>query len=167
MSLFQETWKLNLPFLSQLRCHLFPMVNSEMGRLTLKYTSQNKYRRLVIAFIRGLAFLLSGIMSNVMSITDTGANMEFDSLGIRTVVPVNAVPHGQTQLIKITVITDVSKYITISQDEMLVAFGIQCQPDELQLGAPVTITIPHCMTLSQLDQISPILYSGHGDFGKY
>ena len=106
-------------------------------------------------------------MSNVIAITASGANMEFDSLGIRTVVPANAVPRGQTQLIKISVITDVSKYITISQDEMLVAFGIQCQPDGLQLGAPVTITIPHCMTLSQLDQVSPILYSGQGTFGKY
>ena len=105
-------------------------------------------------------------MSNVMSITAAGANMEFDSLGIRTVVPANAVPRGQTQLIKITVITDVSKYMTISQDEMLVAFGIQCQPDGLQLRGAVTITIPHCMTLSQLDQVSPILYSGRGDFGE-
>ena len=106
-------------------------------------------------------------MSNVMSITAAGANMEFDSLGIRAVVPANAVPHGQTHLIKISVITDVSKYITISQDEMLVAFGIQCEPDGLPLRALVTITIPHCMTLSQIDQVSPILYSGQGEFGKY
>ena len=105
-------------------------------------------------------------MSNVMSITDAGADMQFESLGIRTVVPSNAIPRGQTQLIKISVITDVSKYITISRDEMLVAFGIQCEPDGLQLGAPVTITVPHCMTLSQLDQVSPILYSGQGAFGK-
>ena len=105
-------------------------------------------------------------MSNVMAITAAGADMEFDSLGIRTVVPANAVPRGQTQLIKISAITDVSNYITISQDEMLVAFGIQCLPDGLQLGAPVIITIPHCMTLTQLDQVSPILYSGSGDFGK-
>ena len=107
-------------------------------------------------------------MSNVISITARGADMQFESLGVRTVVPANAVPRGQTQLIKITVITDVSKYITIREDEVLVAFGIQCQPDGLQLiGAPVTITIPHCMTLSQIDQISPILYSGQGVFGKY
>ena len=106
-------------------------------------------------------------MSNVMSITAAGAKMEFESLGIRTVVPANAVPRGQTQLIKITVITDVSKYITINQDEMLVAFGIQCEPDELQLGASVAITIPHCMTLSQINEVSPILYSGRGEFGKW
>ena len=105
-------------------------------------------------------------MCNVMSITDTGADMQFDSLGIRTVVPANAVSHGQTHLIKISVITDVSKYITISQDEMVVAFGIQCQPDGLKLGAPVRITIPHCMTLTQLDRVSPILYTGQGEFGK-
>ena len=93
--------------------------------------------------------------------------MQFDSLGIKTVVPASAVSHGQTHLIKISVITDVSKYITINHDEMVVAFGIQCQPDGLQLGAPVTITIPHCMTLSQLDQVAPILYSGQGEFGNY
>ena len=105
-------------------------------------------------------------MSNVMSITAVGANMEFDSVGIRMVVPANAVPRGQTQLIKISAITDVSKFITINQDETLVAFGIQCQPDGLQLRGPVTISIPHCMTLTQIDQVSPILYSGKGEFGK-
>ena len=101
----------------------------------------------------------------MVPIADGGVNIEFESVGIRTVVPANALPPGQAQLVKITVITDVTKFMKISTDEILVAFGIQCLPDGLQLRAPVTVTIPHCMVLDQTDEISPILYAGHGEIG--
>ena len=93
--------------------------------------------------------------------------MEFESLGIKTVVPANAFPPGETQLVKISVVTDVSKFINIAQDEVLVAFGIQCQPSGLALRVPVTISIPHCMTLTKTEEIIPILYAGTGEFGTY
>ena len=101
-----------------------------------------------------------------MVIANDEVVMNFESLGIRTVVPANAVPTGQTQLVKITVITDVARYMRIRDDEILVAFGIQCQPDGFQPRAPLTIAVPHCMTLSRLDEVSPVLYSGEGEFGK-
>ena len=99
-------------------------------------------------------------MSYVMAITHEGGEMTFDSLGIRTVVPSNAVPPGQTQLIKISIITHLSDYITMREDEVLGTSGIQCLPDGLQLRSPIKIIIPHCTPLSACAEVIPVLYSG-------
>ena len=98
-----------------------------------------------------------------MKLTPGGGSIEFKPLGIRAVIPPNAVPASQTELIMISVITNVSKYIPIREDEILVAFGVQCLPDGLQL--PVTIIIPHCAPSSRLDEVIPVVYSGSGEIG--
>ena len=105
-------------------------------------------------------------MSHVMAITNEGGEMIFDSLGIRTVVPSNAVPPGRTQLIKISLITQLSDYITMRDDEVLGTSGIQCLPDGLQLHCPLKIIIPHCTPLSACDEVRPVLYSGNEPMGN-
>ena len=57
-------------------------------------------------------------MSYVMAITRKGGTLEIEALGIRAVIPPNAVAPGQTQLIKISAITNVSKYIPKETNEM-------------------------------------------------
>ena len=108
-------------------------------------------------------FLLSGIFSYVMKLTPGGGNIEFKPLGIRAVVPPNAVPASETELIMISVITKVSKYIPVREDEILVAFGVQCLPNGLEL--PVSIIIPHCAPSSRLDEVIAVVYSGSGEIG--
>ena len=98
-----------------------------------------------------------------MALTDGGGRINFKPLGIRTVILPKAGIADQTRAIMISVITNVSKYIQAREDEILVAFGIQCLPDGLQL--PASITIPHCAPLSRLDEVTPVVYSGSGEIG--
>ena len=100
-----------------------------------------------------------------MSLTAAGGTIEFKPLGIQAVIPPNSPAARGSPLIMISVITNVSKYIRLREDEILVAFGIQCLPDGLQL--PVSITIPHCAPASRLDEVVPVVYSGHGEIGRY
>ena len=106
------------------------------------------------------------MFSHVMAVTHEGGRVEFQSLGVYIEVPANAIGSGQTELMKISIITDVAKYLPKRHDEVLVAFGIQCLPDGLQLNLPVRITIPHCASLQKPGEITPILYSGSGEIGK-
>ena len=111
--------------------------------------------------------LLTGIMSYVMVITHRGGTLQIESLGIQAVIPPNAVSPGQTQQIKISAITNVSKYVPKEKKEMWVAFGIECLPDGTNLRAPVTIIIPHCIPLLQVKVLEPVVYSGRGNEGDF
>ena len=104
-------------------------------------------------------------MSHVMAITNSDARFEFNTLHITAVVSPDTLPPGQTQLVSMTVITDISKYVQTRDDEIYPAFGIQFYPDGLRLKAPITITIPHCALLDNSEDISPVLYSGSGQMG--
>ena len=101
-----------------------------------------------------------------MALTNEGGQIVFESLGVRIEVPSNAVATNRTELIKISVITDVAKVIPRKHDELLPAFGIQCLPDGLRFNVPIKVTIPHCVSLSRTDGFTPIMYSGSGEIGK-
>ena len=102
-------------------------------------------------------------MSRVEVLSDKRKRLQFGSLGIHATLPANAVPLRHEQIIKISVITDVSKYVKRSENELFVAFGIQCLPDGLQLTAPINVTIPHCFLVADGDEVIPVLYSGDGE----
>ena len=101
-----------------------------------------------------------------MALTNKGGRIEFQSLGVCIEIPANAVSLRQTELIKISIITDVAKYLPKRHDELFVAFGIQCLPNGLPLNLPIKITIPHCASLQKPGEITPILYSGSGEIGN-
>ena len=104
-------------------------------------------------------------MSYVMAITHKGEEMEFESLGIRAVVPPHTVLPGTTQLIKISIFAQLSDYISMREDEVLGTSGIQFLPDGLQLHSPLKIIIPHCTPLSACNDVIPVLYSGSDQRG--
>ena len=91
--------------------------------------------------------------------------MEIEPFGIEIVIPANAFTSSETQL-EIAIITDASKYLPLKKDEVETAFGIQILPDGVQFNTAVTVTIPHCISSSRLDQAIPIVYSGTGKIGK-
>ena len=112
-----------------------------------------------------IIYCYAGIMSHVMAITNSDARFEFNTLHITAVVSPDTLPPGQTQLVSITVITDISKYVQTRNDEIYPALGIQFQPDGLRLKAPITITIPHCALLDNSEDVCAVLYSGSGQIG--
>ena len=115
-------------------------------------------------------FTLTGELSRVIEVTHAGGLLELESMGVRVVVPRNAFPGRRTQLIMISIITNVAECIEWNTDDMPVAFGVQCQPDGLQFQFPATVTIPHCGVLSSVDRsvdrVTPVLYRGKGVIGK-
>ena len=103
----------------------------------------------------------------LVKITNEGGLVELEKFGIRIDIPPNALTAGQRRLIKISVITDLTKYVTSDEDddEIIPAFGIQCLPNGLEFNVPVTLTIPHCVKLSSPGSVTPILYSGRDGTG--
>ena len=102
----------------------------------------------------------------MIEVTHAGGHLELESMGVRAVVPRNAFPGRGTQLIMISIITNVAECIAWNTDDMPVAFGVHCQPDGLRVQFPVTVTIPHCGVLSSVDKVTPVLYCGEGVIGK-
>ena len=101
-----------------------------------------------------------------MALTRGGGRIDFKPLDIHTVIPSNNAVTDQPQDIMISVITNVSKYIqVVREDEILIAFGIQCLPDGLKI--PATITIPHCVPFLNLEEVTPVVYSGSGKIGNH
>ena len=92
--------------------------------------------------------------------------MELEHFGIRMKVPPNALAAGQSELIKLSVITDLTDYVPLDDDEIFPAFGIQCLPDGMQLNQPIVVTMPHCVKLSNPGNVTPILYSGRIGLSK-
>ena len=104
-------------------------------------------------------------MSHVMAVSDSVYEVVFEILGIRVIVPPNAAPRGQ--VIRIGIITNITKYITLGDNEMSVAFGIECLPHNLQLQEPLLAIIPHCASITRISNIQLIVYMGRGKRGKY
>ena len=82
-------------------------------------------------------------------------------------IPPNALPAGQHELVKLKVITDLTRYVTLKDGEISPAFAIQCLPDGLKLDVPITVTIPHCAKLPSPANVTPVLYTGKGEMGKF
>ena len=82
-------------------------------------------------------------------------------------IPPNALPAGKSELIKLKVMTDLTRYLPLTDGEIFPAFGIQCCPDGLLLDVPITVTIPHCAKLSSPGNVTPVLYAGKGETGKF
>ena len=93
--------------------------------------------------------------------------IELQEFGIRLNVPPNAVSQTQSKFIKLSAITDVSKYIHVQDDEVIGTFGFQCLPEGLQLDEPITVTIPHCAVVRDVESLAPVLYSGSGAIGMF
>ena len=82
-------------------------------------------------------------------------------------IPPNALTAGQSELIKLKLITDLTRYVPLKDGEISPAFAIQCLPDGLQVDVPITVTIPHCAKLSSPANVTPVLYTGKGEMGKF
>ena len=108
---------------------------------------------------------LLGIMSHVFAASETGYEVAFEILGIHILVPANAAPLGK--VIRISIITNIKKYITLGDNEMSVAFGIECLPNNLQLQEPLLAIIPHCASITRISNIQLIVYMGRGERGEY
>ena len=104
-------------------------------------------------------------MSHVLAVSDTVYEVVFEILGIRVVVPPNAAPFGK--VIRIAIITNITKYITLGDNEMSVAFGIECLPNNLRLQEPLLAIIPHCASITRISNIQLIVYMGRGERGGY
>ena len=104
-------------------------------------------------------------MSHVLAISDRDYEVVFEILGIHILIPPNAAPRGQ--VIRISIITNITKYITLRDNEMSVAFGIECLPNNLQLQEPLLAIIPHCASITRISNIQLIVYMGRGERGEY
>ena len=96
-----------------------------------------------------------------------GGIIELQEFGIKLNVPPNAVSTMHSSPIKLSVITDVSRYVQIQDDEIAATFGFQCLPEGLQLDKPVSVTIPHCAVVRNSESLTPVIYSGRGEIGKF
>ena len=93
--------------------------------------------------------------------------MALKDFGISMEIPRNALPAGQSELIKLSVMTDLTQYVALRDDELLPAFGIQCLPHGLKVNVPITVRIPHCAKITSPDNVIPVLYSGKTERGGY
>ena len=102
-------------------------------------------------------------MTYVVAASKEGSHVHFEILDIDVLVPPRAATPGK--LIKISIITNVTKYISFGEHEMSVAFVIECMPDGLKLNEPLLATIPHCVSLGKAGSVQPVLHLGHGEGG--
>ena len=106
---------------------------------------------------------LSGILTHVVGVTINDERVEFTTPGISALLPKNAAALGR--LIHISIITDISKYLKVRDDEICVAFGVLCLPKGLQLRSPMTVVIPHCGLFPRWARVTPVVYAGTGELG--
>ena len=111
-------------------------------------------------------FTNAGVLSRVIAVEDAEGLIDFEMVGIHVIVPANALPHGQSNLIMISVITDIPKHLHLNADDTLVAFGVECLPDGLRLQSPVTIVFPHCAVVADIEEVTPVVYSWSGERGQ-
>ena len=111
-------------------------------------------------------FFKTGISSQVEKLTKQGGVIELKDFGIRVEFPAESVGGSGSQLINLSVIPEVPRHLQVREDEIFAGFGIQCQPDGLQLHSPATVTIPHCLQLEDPSSVTPVIYAGTGRLGR-
>ena len=96
--------------------------------------------------------------SCVKNIGYEGGVLELEAYGVVLVVPQAAIDRDKSELFRLEIYGEIPKSV-LRENEICPTFAFKATPSGLHFKKPVTITLPHCADLEDLQSVKVVLYT--------